>query len=246
LLRTLAIGVLGTALAIIPLHQAAAWGDEGHEVVALIARAYLQPDVRKQVDAMLAADTDPLTAHDIASEATWADKLRDSNEGGARERTRQWHFVDIEIAAPDLDSACSGHPRIPTGKPASLGVPADCVVDKIQEFAAELNGPTTNPEERLVALKFVLHFVGDLHQPLHAADANDRGGNDKHVSAKGFKAGNLHHFWDTAFVERLGSDARTMTSELLGRMTDDQVKAWSQGSVSDWAMDTFRVAREDA
>jgi S1/P1 Nuclease len=226
--------------------QAVAWGDEGHEVVALIAQAYLAPDVRKKVDALLAADTDPLTAHDIASEATWADKLRESNEGGVRERTRQWHFVDIEIDAANLDQACFGHPRIPSGTPASRGPADDCIVDKIEEFAGELRGSQTKPEERIIALKFLLHLVGDVHQPLHAADTGDRGGNTKRASALGFKAGNLHRFWDTEFVERLGPDPKTIASDLIDDISEAQVHAWSQGTASDWAMETFEVAKRDA
>jgi len=162
--------------------------------------------------ALLAADTDPLTAHNIAAAATWADKFRDANQNGAREKTRQWHFVDIEIASPDLDQACFGHPPVPPGTPASNGPEQDCVVDKIQEFAAELANPATDPEEQIVALKFLLHFVGDLHQPLHAADDHDRGGNDKRVSAAGFRAGNLHHFWDAAFVDQLGPNPNSIGS----------------------------------
>lgn len=185
-----------------------AWGDQGHEVIALIAQSYLEPGVRRQVNALLSADTDTLTAHDIASEATWADKYRGSNEDGARERTREWHFVDIEIDGPDLDQACFGHPKPPPGVRASKGPAHDCVVDKIEEFSAELASPNTSPEERIVALKFLLHFVGDVHQPLHAADKHDRGGNDDRVSAPGFKAGNLHHFWDTEFIQQLGPDRR--------------------------------------
>ena len=131
---------------------------------------------------MLAADTDSLTAHDIASAATWADKFRDANINGSRLKTRQWHFVDIEIGAPDLDAACFNHPAIPAGTVASAGTAADCVVDKIRQFAAELANPATDQEEQIVALKFLLHFVGDMHQPLHASDDNDRG-NNKQVSA---------------------------------------------------------------
>jgi hypothetical protein len=127
-----------------PSGPAQAWGDEGHEVVALVAQAYLEPAVRKKVSALLAADTDPLTAHNIAAAATWADKFRDANQNGARQKTRQWHFVDIEITAPNLDQACFDHPPVPSGTPASNGPEQDCVVDKIQEFAAELaNRPLT-------------------------------------------------------------------------------------------------------
>jgi hypothetical protein len=223
-----------------------AWGDEGHEVVALVAQSFLDTDVRKRVAALLAADTDPMTAHDIASEATWADKHRDTNADGAREQTRQWHFVDIEIQAPNIDEACFNHPKIPAGTTASDGPADDCVVDKIQEFAAELTNPTTDLEEQVVALKYLLHFVGDVHQPLHSSDNNDRGGNSKKVSATGFKAGNLHHFWDTEFVDQLGPDAKTIASDLIGNITKDQQAEWQTGGPSDWAEEAFKVAHDDA
>jgi hypothetical protein len=215
-------------------------------VVALVAQSFLEPDVRKRVTALLASDTDTLTAHDIASAATWADKFRDANINGSRERTRQWHFVDIEITAPNLDEACFNHPPIPTGTTASDGPAADCVLDKIQEFAAELADPSTDIEERVAALKFVLHFVGDLHQPLHSSDDHDRGGNNKRVSASGFSAGNLHHFWDTEFVDQLGPDPKTIASDLIGHITKDQQLQWQSGSPTDWAQETFRIAKDDA
>jgi hypothetical protein len=225
---------------------ALAWGNEGHEIIALIAQAHLDPPVRSKVNALLAADTDPLTAHNIAAAATWADKLRDSRDAGVRQRTRQWHFVDIEIATPDLDQACFGHPSIPPGTPASRGPARDCVVDKIGQFAAELASPAIDPEERIVALKFLRHFVGDVHQPLHAADDHDRGGNDKRVTAVGFKAGNLHHYWDTAFVERLGPDATAIAADLNAHISAADIRGWSAGGPSDWAIESFRVARDDA
>ncbi len=177
-----------------------AWGDEGHEVVALIAQSHLDPAAREKVKALLTADTDTLTAHSIGAAATWADRYRDLDRNGARQATREWHFVDIELDAPDLDRACFGHPPTPAGTLASNGPAKDCVVDKIEAFTAELANPATDPAERIVALKFVLHLVGDLHQPLHAADNHDRGGNDKRASATGVPAGTLHHFWDSESV----------------------------------------------
>jgi hypothetical protein len=224
---------------------ASAWGDEGHEVVALIAQAHLDPAVQKRINALLGADTDSLTAHDIAAEATWADKLRESGGNGVRQMTRQWHYIDIEIAAPDLDRACFDHPSVPPGTPASKGPARDCIVDKIQEFAAELSSPATDPEEQIVALKFLLHSVADVHQPLHASDDHDRGGNDKRVSASGFKAGNLHHYWDTAFVDRLGPNARRIATDLNGHISELEVQAWSQGEAVDWALESFKVAQDD-
>jgi hypothetical protein len=226
-----------------------AWGDAGHEIVALIAEHYLDPAVRDKVSAMLAADTDSLIAHDIASEATWADKYRDSDRNGSKERYRatwQWHFVDIELTDPNLDRACLGHPQLPAGTIASNGPPAACIVDKIDQFAAELADPATNPEERQLALKFVLHFVGDLHQPLHAADDHDAGGNRKPVNAEGSQPGNLHHFWDTEFVERLGRDPKQVATDLIGAMTDAQRREWSQGTAADWALEAFTLGRDHA
>jgi hypothetical protein len=120
------------------------------------------------------------------------------------------------------------------------------VVDKVQEFAAELGNPATDVEERTVALKSLLHFVGDLHQPLHSSDDNDRGGNNKKVSAAGFRAGNLHHFCDTEFVEQLGDDPQSVASDLIGHITPAQVQEWSTGGPADWAQEAFAIATNDA
>jgi hypothetical protein len=246
-MKLVAVGTLALALMnVTNPSQALAWGDEGHQVIALIAQSFLEPDVRKQVNAMLAVDTDDLTAHDIASAATWADKYRDANFEGSRSKTRQWHFTDIEITAPDLQKACFNHPALPTGTVASNGPAADCVVDKIEQFAAELADTKTDPEEQTIGLKFLLHFVGDLHQPLHSSDDNDRGGNGKKVSANGFKGGNLHHYWDTEFVNLLETDAKSIASDLISHISKEQERKWQSGSPADWAIETFEVAKADA
>ncbi len=91
-----------------------AWGDEGHEIVGLIADHYLTAGMRNKVNALLAQDASGLTAVDIASEATSADKYRDEDRNTTKVHylaTREWHFVDIEIGGPpDIDTACFGHP----------------------------------------------------------------------------------------------------------------------------------------
>jgi hypothetical protein len=88
-MRLIAAGTLALAANAAHTRAALAWGDEGHQVVALIAQSFLEADVRKRINALLAADTDDLTAHDIASAATWADKFRDANFEGSRAKTRQ-------------------------------------------------------------------------------------------------------------------------------------------------------------
>lgn len=230
-------------------HPAFAWGDEGHRVIALVADRFLDTAVRDKITAMLATDPDTLTAHDIASEATWADRYRDSDRNGSRqhyEQTWRWHFVNVELDDPNPDTACFGHPPLPAGTVASNGPAQACVVDKIDQFVAELADPRTDPEERLVVLKFVLHLVGDLHQPLHAADDHDAGGNRKRVVADGFRPGNRHHSWDLELVEWLGKDPREVANAITSSISDEQRAAWSSGSLTDWAMETFGVARHDA
>jgi hypothetical protein len=222
-----------------------AWGDEGHEIIALIAQSRLDPVARKNVDALLAADTDTLTAPDIAEAATWADRFRDSDRNGARRNTRLWHFVDLELDGPDLNQACFGRPALPRGTPAANGPAQDCVVDKIDEFAAELSNPSTDASERIVALKFLLHLVGDVHQPLHASDDHDRGGNEKRVSAAGMRAETLHHYWDTDFVEQLGANPQQIAVKLIAHISASDAHTWAQGNSADWAMESFKVAKDD-
>jgi nuclease S1 len=96
LLTTAALAITFGALTPAP---ALPWGDEGREIVALVVQAFLEPDVRSKDTGLL----DSLTPHAIASEATLADKFRDANRDGSREKTHLWHFVDIEVNHPDLD-----------------------------------------------------------------------------------------------------------------------------------------------
>jgi S1/P1 Nuclease len=157
-----------------------------------------------------------------------------------------WHFVDIEIHNPNLAAACFGHPPLPPGIPASKGPPRGCVADKIDQFAAELGNLATSASEQLLALKFLLHLVGDLHQPLHAADDHDAGGNEKAVAAAGLHPGNLHHYWDVEFVQRLGSDPPKVAASLIGQVSETQRQEWSGGTPAGWAMEAFTLGRGDA
>jgi hypothetical protein len=229
--------------------QAAAWGDDGHKVVALIAEHYLTSTAKKQVDAMLAADTDPLTQHDIASAATWADRWRDADKRRTHyNETKNWHFVDLEIEDPDITKACYGRKPLPAGTPASIGDPGACVVDKITQFTAELEAPSTDAEERIFALKFLLHFVGDMHQPLHASDNRDAGGNAVKIIVDGFdhkSRDNLHGYWDIQFVDALARPPTALAKQLIALITPAQEAEWRQGTPDDWAMEAFNIAFTD-
>jgi hypothetical protein len=223
------------------------WGDEGHEIVGRIAAHYLKPQVRARVAAILATDKTGLTrSTGIAEETTWADKFRDSDRDTTRIRygqTNQWHFIDIEIDAPDVDAACFQHPPLPPDGNASEGPAADCILDKIDAFAAELHSRKTSPDERRLALLYLLHFVGDLHQPLHAADHHDRGGNDVRVKAADEPAGNLHHYWDSVFVRRLGAHSDDVARRLIAQISSRERRDWSSGSTKDWTEQSFEIGK---
>jgi hypothetical protein len=225
-----------------------AWGDDGHRAVALIAEHYLSPATRQRVAATLATDIDllPPAATDMAGASTWADAYRDSDRNGARLRYRQtlqWHFVNISTDRPDLRVACFGRPPLKPGQPASRGPGRACIVDKIEQFRAEWLAPDTDPRERVLALRFLIHLVGDLHQPLHASDRDDHGGNDVAITAPGMKDGSLHRFWDTRLVKRLAPSAAALAARLLSGTTADQRAQWQRGSVADWALEANALAR---
>jgi hypothetical protein len=226
-------------MAVLAPCSAHAWGFEGHQIVAEIARALMTPAALSKVDALLASDvSNTLTAHDMASEATWADAYR----GAGHRETAEWHFADIELDHPDVKSACFGFP--PANGAASSGPAQDCIINKLSEFEAELASPATPPAERLLALKFVLHFVGDIHQPLHASDNHDRGGNCVSLALGGPRTQNLHSYWDTGVIQNtLGSDPVAVSKTLVASITPAEVKAWSAGTPTEWADESFKVAR---
>ena len=240
-LASLALALIGADL------PARAWGDEGHQIVANVAYARLSPAAKMGVDAMLAADTDGLTAKAFVSRATWADKWRDSDRNTTKvrfEATHRWHFADIEIDGGTVDIACGQHPPLPAGTPASKGPPKTCVVDKINQFQTELANPATAKTERLLALKFLLHFVGDLHQPLHASDHHDGGGNSQKVMHGAITvADNLHSYWDRELVQRLGRDPKAVGLALTNAISPAQASQWASGDAATWATEANTQAK---
>ena len=231
-------------------HSLFAWGDLGHQIVGVIAYSRLEPSVKTKVDALLAADQDDLTATDFVSRTTWADKYRDSDRQTTKiryEATRRWHFVDIDITTGDIDAACEHHPKLPSGTLASAGPANNCTIDKIEQFIRELHNPFMIKAEKILALKFLLHLIGDLHHPLHAADNKDRGGNDVPVLFDDAKpATRLHLYWDNHIVDRLGGDPRSIGAQLNRNIGTGTAEAWSKGTSTAWAKESFRVAKSIA
>jgi hypothetical protein len=217
--------------------SAHAWGYKGHEVVAAIARFYLTPSARSKVDAILASDGDKLTAPDMLGRATWADAWRSA---GHRE-TAEWHFADVELDHPDLGAACFDFTA--AAGQASAGPAQDCVVNKVNQFEAELANPRTPQPERVLALKYLLHFVGDLHQPLHASDNHDKGGNCVRLALGGPRTVNLHSYWDTVIVDTLGDDPQQIADRLRSTISPTEKAQWEKGDPRAWALESFQAAK---
>lgn len=236
------------ALLILGAHPVFAWGDKGHQVIAIIAWHYLSLGTREQIDTLLRGDDSGLTATDFVSESVWADIYRDSDRNTTRtryEQTRRWHYINLKLAHPDFAKACYGPARLKPQQHASQGSSNTCITDKVEQFAAELRSPRTPIAERRLALQFLIHLVGDLHQPLHVGDNDDAGGNEIKVSAKGFKNGTLHRYWDSAVVNKLGRKPESIARKLIEQTGQDQQR-WQRGNPHDWTMDTFNIARDIA
>lgn len=194
------------------------WGDKGHRVHGELAWRLLDDATRARVAALIPNET-------LSSIANWADEIRDE-----RPETRPWHYVNIDpadvryVAARDCEEDA-------------------CVVARLERFTASLSDPATPTDERREALKWVVHLVGDVHQPLHVALLEDRGGNDIAVEFGG-KETNLHRLWDVDLLERFGASAESHAAELAADLNDEDRETWRRGGPADWADESFALAKE--
>ncbi len=251
-MRRFAFSLLAMACSLAPV-QAFAWGDDGHKVVADIAWAYLTPIAHARVTALLGKDHDRLTDSDFASRATWADKYRDTDrpDGPIYRGTQSWHFVDIPASAadtiPDAEKAEAALCPRPTSQGQTGSTPGhDCVIDKIKQFEAELASPATSTAEQIVALKFLIHFVGDIHQPFHAIDHNDHGGNCVTLAAGDRGSMSLHGYWDSQVVTELAGPRSVdrFAKALVADITLAQKAEWQVDDPALWAAESAVKARE--
>ncbi|AKC88169.1 endonuclease [Pseudoxanthomonas suwonensis] len=182
--------LLSLPLALALALPAQAWGPLGHRLVARLAEPDLTPQARATVARLLAGEPEPT----LPGIANWADELRSSDPGLGR-RSARWHYVNLDGDGCGYDAARD----CPRG---------DCVVAALEKQTAILADPGRTDAERRQALKFVVHFVGDVHQPLHAGHAHDRGGNDYQVNYRN-KGSNMHSLWDSGLLNarRLDEDA---------------------------------------
>src|SRR5258708_3228676 len=212
-----------------------AWGAKGHRIVGDIARAHLTPTARHNVERLMGKD-------DLAEVANWADDIKSQ-----RPPTYGWHFVDIA-----KDSSGFSQPRDcyqPNEKyPYSKEDHHNCVVDRINMFREVLANKNAPQQDRVEALKFLVHFVGDIHQPFHAIDAA-RGGNDIHVvefgSAQcGKYPCNLHYEWDIGLLEHSGRSESDYVAQLEQLIATNHLQSKAGGSAEEWANESFGYAKQ--
>ncbi|MGY0613239.1 MULTISPECIES: S1/P1 nuclease [unclassified Luteimonas] len=201
--------------------DALAWSAEGHRIVARIAEAGLTPAARAEVDRLLAAEPDPT----LAGISTWADELRDTLPEVAK-RTAKWHYINF-------DGRCGFEP--PKDCPGN-----NCVVTQANLMFGVLANRGKDDAERTGALKWLVHLIGDLHQPMHASMRDDKGGNDYQVNLDG-EGSNMHRIWDGTILKRRDLGAEAYAAELLQQPLPDDPTLASDRPTLEWALESCRL-----
>jgi len=214
-----------------------AWGREGHRLTALVAEQYLTPETKAQVAALLSADSK--SKETLAGIAPWADEYRSEHP-----ETAPWHFVDIpkDQAKFDRNRDCplsASDPKSPW---------RDCVTDRILYFEGRLGDTSLSEKERAIALKFLVHLIGDIHQPFHAM-GDDRGGNNIHVTFMGSSVCdsgncNLHGVWDDSIIAERGLNEQKYLDLLLQEIKDNHWERMAGGEPTTWANISHHYAVE--
>lgn len=214
--------------------QLSAWGTKGHAIVADIAASRLTPVTRKNLQLLLGNDS-------LASIASWADLVRKE-----RDESYNWHFVDIPKDASGFSQERDCFRPQDKHKDATTDH-HNCVVDRIESFQKVLADENASRNDRLEALKWIVHFVGDLHQPLHAID-EARGGNDIKLAVFGSaKCGdydcNLHWTWDDLLIQHTGLAEEDYVRRLNELIAQKHLEKQAGGTAVDWANESHLQAR---
>jgi hypothetical protein len=227
---------------------ARAWGCEGHQVVALLAEKHLNPRALEMAKKILAeGPIDPALDRyckegviDAMTDAsTWPDDIRSQ-----RPETAPWHYVDIPLGTKrrEVEKFCD--PK------------EGCVTRAIRDELALLRSSSGDPQKRADALRFLIHFVGDMHQPLHGATNNDQGGNCVPVAFFDMLpqlrnpqtesyAPNLHGVWDTNILARAttGKNVEQVAAD-LDQSFSKEITRWQKGKadLDAWAWESYQLA----
>lgn len=198
--------------------QVFAWGQTGHRVVGEIAEHHLSPQAKAAVEAILPHES-------LAEASTYADEMRSDPDTFWKKTSPPWHYVTV-----------------PAGKTyAEVGAPhAGDAFTALQHFTEVLKDAHSSMEDKQLALRFVVHLVGDLHQPLHAGNGTDKGGND--VKLKFFwHDSNLHSVWDSGMIDHLGLSFTELSTWLDEKITPEQRKAWYDTNPQDWIAESAKI-----
>lgn len=206
-----------------------AWSPQGHRLVALIATKHLTPTARQNIAWLLGTTS-------LADVAVWADQYLEGNN-----QTSFWHYVNIPLDAPsyDRDRDCLKQSGVIAGVRGDKW--RDCVVDRMIYNQERLANTSLDRADRAIALKFLVHLAGDLHQPFHALGV-ERGGNGIPVSVFGSATCNLHGVWDTALIAHRSLTDRQYLEELDGLISQRRWDAIATGSPADWAIESHARA----
>ncbi|WP_091143886.1 S1/P1 nuclease [Novosphingobium sp. CF614] len=206
-----------------------AWGAYGHRTVAAIAMENVSPRTRTRIGGLLRAERDLVTpacpVKSLEDASVWPDCIR--GEGWRWAYTFPWHYQNIRVCAPfDIKANCAN---------------GSCVSAQIERNARLLADRRLPVGERLEALAFLVHLIGDLHQPLHVGENEDLGGNKVKADYGIAPGGNLHAIWDGAQAERAISSARP---SLARRYSAAEKTRLATGTVEDWARESWQVSRD--
>jgi hypothetical protein len=221
-----------------------AWGCKGHQTVALLAEKHLTPEAQQLIQTLLSQNpVDPQlkrycgdAAHDLlADAATWPDDVRNQLKNGP------WHYINIPRGTA---------PR----PPLSQFCPSEgCVTKAIADQVLILKDTSADPRKRADAIRYIVHFVGDLHMPLHAISNNDEGGTCVPVrffrrtprKHQGSFSPNLHSIWDSAILERdmEGADPAEY-ADLLDQAFKLEEPVWQKEGIhiDDWAWESHEIS----
>lgn len=167
------------------------------------------------------------TREEFADTCNWADDYRRGHP-----KTGSWHFVNVPVGAKavELDRDCKE--------------PQSCVVAQISHDIDVLRSDA--PEEhRAMALKFLVHFVGDVHQPLHISHEEDRGGNQIKGKFLG-RTTDLHAIWDTGIIQNMHKPWETVAGELRSQVTAAKRRSWTRSTPLDWANESLEITNAPA
>tara|TARA_Y100000815_G_scaffold260987_1_gene272925 strand:- start:260 stop:1108 length:849 start_codon:yes stop_codon:yes gene_type:complete len=231
MLRRLFLPLLALASAFAATPAAAYW-EYGHETVAAIAYRNIDARTRAAVDRLLAQsallETPSCPARTIEQASVWADCIK--TLGLRFSYAYSWHYQNVNICEPfDLKSACKD---------------GNCVSAQIERDVKLLQDDSVPLREKVQALAFLIHFVGDLHMPLHAGDHNDLGGNRVRAGYGIYVTErlNLHSIWDGPLAER----AITTPPTIIRRYPAAEAAEIAAGSVEDWSRESWQISRDVA